>query len=177
MGFFDFLGDVVDAIDELTDNDTHYRVNCKVLELFEIGTTWKGTARVHGAGAHFNTIDVDYTTTITMPAEESHDYTRRGLLRKDLREWCGRTFANKSTVTKETIILNESEDCLSCEGFVKKIGDKWILTNNSHEAEYYGAYKLYLTQNGKDVGHEDLDYLFMADTLGYVSDVSVSKLN
>lgn len=175
MGLFDFLSDVVDVLDELTDNDTHYRVSCDTLEIFEIGTTWKGTARVHGAGEHVRTEKVDYSTIVTMPEEDTHDYTRRGLLRKDLREWCGRTFANKSTVTKETIVLNDGEDCLSCQGFIKKVENKWILTTNSHEAEYYGAYKLYLTKDGKDVGHEDLDYLFMADTLGYVSSVNVKE--
>ena len=176
MGFLDFLGDVATIVDAITDNNTHYHVTCKTLEIFEIGSSWKGTARVHGAGEHVRTEHVDFSTTVTMPEKDSHDYTRRGLLRKDLREWCGRTFANKSTVTKETIVLNNSEDCLSCEGFIKKVGSKWIITTNSREAEYYGAFKLFLTQNGQDVGHEELDYLFMADTLGYVSNVSVSKL-
>lgn len=175
MGFLDFLGEVAMVVDALSDNDTHFNVTCNTLEIFEIGTTWKGTARVHGAGEHVRTEKVNYSTTVTMPEEDSHDYTRRGLLRKELREWCGKTFANKSTVTKETIVLNDGENCLTCEGFIRKVGDKWVLTNNSHEAEYYGAYKLYITKEGKDVGHKDLEYLFMAETLGYVSSVDVHE--
>lgn len=173
MGFLDFLAGVAHVADTLSDHNTYFQVNCNTLEIFEIGTTWKGTARVHGAGNHIRTEKVDYSTTITMPPEDSQDYTRRGSLRKELREWCGKTFANKSTVTKETIVLNEGENCLSCEGFIKKVNGKWVLTNNPNEAEYFGAYKLYLTKEGKDVGYEDLEYLFKADTLGYVSSVSV----
>ena len=176
MGFLDVLLGVAEVVDALTDKDTHYQVSWKTLELFEIGTTWKGTARVHGAGEHIRTVKVNYSTTVTMPAEESHSYTRRGLLRKDLREWCGKEFANKNTVTKETIVLNKGENCLSCEGFVKQVNDKWILTNSAESAEYYGAFKLYLTKGGDDVGYEDLEYLFMADTLGYVTSVDVHKL-
>ena len=173
MGFFDFLLDVATVVDAFADKDTHYHVNCNTLEIFKIGTTWKGTARVHGAGEHLRTEKVNYSTTVTMPEEDSCHYTRRGLLRKDLREWCGKTFANKSTVTKETIILNDGENCLSCEGFLKRAGEKWILTNNSLDAEYYGAFKLYLTKEGKDIGHEELEYLFIEDTIGYVTSVSV----
>lgn len=175
MGLFDVLLGVAEVIDALSDNDTHFDVHCKTLELFEIGTTWKGTARVHGAGKHIRTEKVDYSTTVTMPEEDTAKYTRRGLLRKELREWCGEMFANKSTVTKETIILNDGENCLSCEGYIKNVDGKWLLTDSPHNAEYYGAYKLYLVKAGEDVGYEDLKYLFIEDTLGYVTSVDVKK--
>ena len=173
MGFFDFLLEVASVASAFADHDTHFQVTCDTLEIFKIGNNWKGTARVHGAGEYVRTEMVNYSTTITMPAEESQNYTRRGLLRKSLREWCGKTFANKSTVSKETIVLNNGENCLSCEGFIKKVNGKWIITTNSKDAEYYGAYKLYFTKEGEDVGYEDLEYYFMADTLAYVSSVSV----
>ena len=174
MGLFDVLYVAAEVIDLFAGNKgTCFQVACDTLEIFEIGTAWKGTARVHGAGAHVRTEHVNYTATITMPAEDSSKYTRRGLLRKELREWCGKTFANKSTVTKETIVLNPGENCLSCEGFIKKTDGKWIITANPKDAEYYGAYKLYLSKEGKDIGHDDLDYYFMAETLGRVTSVSV----
>ncbi len=175
MGLFDILLGVAEVVDALSDNDTHFDVHCSTLELFEIGTTWNGTARVHGAGNHIRTEKVNYSTTVTMPKEDTNKNTRRGLLRKELREWCGETFANKSTVTKETIVLNDSENCLSCEGYVKKVDVKWILTNSPHNAECYGAYKLYFTKKGEAVGYEDLKYLFMEDTLGYVTSVDVKE--
>ena len=119
------------------------------------------------------TIAVDYSTTVTMPKEDDLDCTRRGILRRRLREWCGKTFANKSTVAKEVIVLNDDENCLSCQGFVKEIDGKWIITNDSRDATHYGAYKLFITKGGEDVGHEDLNYYFMADTVGYVTSVDV----
>lgn len=173
MGFFDILLGAAEIVDTFRDKNTYFKVECNTLEIFEIESTWKGTARVYSVGVHVRTEKVNYSTTITMPEEDSHNYTRRGHLRKDLREWCGRTFANKSTVTKETIVLNDGEDCLTCEGFIKKVDDKWVLTRDSRDAEYYGAYKLYLTSEEKDIRHEDLEYLFIADTLGYVSSVDV----
>lgn len=173
MGILDILLGAAQIVDALSDNNTYFKVTCDTLEIFEIGTTWEGTARVHSAGKHLRTETVSYSTTIAMPKEGNSNYTRRGLLRKNLREWCGQTFANKSTVSKETIVLNKGENCLSCEGFIKKTSGKWIITNNSKDAEYYGAYKLYLTKEGQDVGYEDLEYYFEADTLGYISSVDV----
>ena len=175
MGFWDFLGEVATVVDSLSENDTHFNVTCDTLEIFEISTIWKGTAKIHGAGEHVRTENVNFSTTVTMPEEDTHNYTRRGLLRKDLREWCGRTFANTETVAKETIVLNDNENCLSCEGFIKKLNNKWVLTSSSRDAEYYGAYKLYITQDGTDVGHKDLEYLFVADTLGYISNTSIKE--
>lgn len=173
MGFLDFLLGAAEIVDALSDKNTYFNVTCDTLEIFEIGTAWEGTARVHAAGKHLKTETVSYSTTIAMPEEGNANYTRRGLLRKNLREWCGKTFANKSTVSKETIVLNKGENCLSCEGFIKKSDGKWIIVNNSRDAEYYGAYKLYLKQGGNDVGHEDLEYYFEAATLGYISSVDV----
>lgn len=170
MGFMDFL---VGVMDVLTDHDTHFKVSCDTLEIFEIGTTWKGTARVHGAGNHIRTEHVDFSTTVTMPDEDDYNRTRRSILRDRLRKWASETLANGTTLPKEAIVLNESENCLSCEGFVKQVGKKWVITTSMREAKYYGAYKLFLSKNGEELGYEELEYFFKAPTVGYVSSVDV----
>ena len=166
MGFLDFL-------DAITDDNTYFNVECTTLEIFEIGTTWKGTARVHGAGNHIETKKVSYQTRVAMPSEDSGNYTRRGWLRKDLRKWAGKTFGTGSELPRESIVLNTTENCLSCEGYAKKVGDTYVLTTKESEAQYYLAYKLNIYKDGNQLGHEDLDYYFKADTQGYVTNVSV----
>ena len=173
MKFSDFLLDILSAIDAVTAGDTRFSVSCKTLELFEIARVEEDNAIIHKAGEYVETIEMEYSTTVTMPKEDTADYTIRDLLRKDLREWCGRVFANKSTVTKQEIILNSGEDCLRCEGFVKKINGKWIITNDLQKAQYYGAYKLYVTLEDIDIGHKDLEYLFISDALGHLNSVEV----
>lgn len=175
MGFLDFLFGAAEVIDAFTDHDTHFNVTCDTLELFEIGTSWKGTARVHGAGSHVRTQAVNYTTTVTMPYEDNYNRTKRSILRDQLRNWASKTFADGFTLPKEAIVLNESENCLSCEGFLKQVGSKWVITTNMREATYYGAYKLFLTKGTESVGYEELEYLFKAPTVGYVSSVDVSE--
>lgn len=174
MGFLDFLLAAVDIVDTFTDHDTHFHVTCNTLELFEVGTSWKGTARVHGAGAHVRTETVDYSTTVTMPEEDNYNRTKRSILRDRLRDWASKTFAEGRTLPKEAIVLNESENCLSCEGFVKQVGNRWVITTSMYDAKYYGAYKLFLTKGTESVGYEELEYLFKAPTVGYVSSVDVS---
>lgn len=173
MGLLDFLFVVADTIDTFSDHDTHFKVTCDTLELFEIGTSWQGTARVHGAGSHIRTQAVSYATTVTMPHEDDHDRTKRSILRDRLRKWASETFADGSMLPKEAIVLNDSENCLSCEGFVKQVGNQWIITTNMQDAKYYGAYKLFLKKSGETVGYEELAYLFKAPTVGYVSSVDV----
>lgn len=173
MGFLDFLLGAAEVIDAFTDHDTHFKVTCDTLELFEIGTSWKGTARVHGAGAHIRTEAVNYTTTVTMPNEDDYNRTKRNILRDRLRKWASETFANGLTLPKESIVLNDSENCLSCEGFVKQISNRWVITTNMGDAQYYGAYKLFFEKSGESLGYEELDYLFKAPTVGYVSSVDV----
>lgn len=174
MGLLDVLFVAADIIDMFSDHDTHFEVTCDTLELFEIGTSWKGTARVHGAGAHVCTQSVNYSTTVSMPNEDDHNRTKRGILRDQLRNWASKTFAGGVSLPKEAIVLNESENCLSCEGFVKQVGNQWVITPNMHGAKYYGAYKLFLAKGTEAVGHEELEYLFIAPTVGYVSSVDVS---
>lgn len=173
MGFWDLLLGAAEIIDAFTDHDTHFKVTCNTLELFEVGTSWKGTARIHGAGAHVRTETVDYSTTVTMPEEDNYNRTKRSILRDQLRKWASKTFADGSTLPKEAIVLNDAENCLSCEGFVKHVGDQWIITTNMKEAQYYGAYKLFFEKGGECVGYEELEYLFKAPTVGYVSSVDV----
>lgn len=175
MGFLDTILEVANMF---IDNDRKFNVSCKTLEVFEIGTQWKGTARVHGAGEHVETISVSYETTITLPYEDNDSrYTRRGLLRKQLRDWAGNTFSNDNNITKENVVLNPSENCLSIEGFAKRVGNTWKLVDDSYNATNFCSYKLFLTdaQNGSKVGHEELKELFMAETLGRVTSVDVTE--
>ena len=120
MGFLKFLGEL--AKDFLEPSGTKYNVECKSFELFEIGTVWRGTARVHGAGAHVETVSVNVTTTVFLPDHSDNSkYTERGLLRRDLREWAGKEFALSGEISRDMVILNDGENCLSVEGYVKKV--------------------------------------------------------
>ena len=174
MSFLDLLLGAAEIIDTFADHDTHFKVTCDTLELFEVGTSWKGTARVHGAGAHLRTENVSYTTKVTMPDEDDYNRTKRSILRDRLRKWASEAFADGSVLPKEAIVLNDSENCLSCEGFIKQVGDRWVITTNVKEAQYYGAYKLFFEKDGECVGYEELEYLFKAPTVGYVSSVDVN---
>ena len=173
MGFLDFLVGAAGIIDALTDNDVPFTVKCDTLELFEIGTSWRGTARVHGAGAHVRSVNVDYSTTVRMPSEDDYNQTKRDILRKRLRSWASETFANGSTLPKEAIVLNEGENCLTCEGFVTQIGNRWVITSNSRDAKYYGAYKLYIKKRDENIGYEDLQYYFKEETTARIYGVDV----
>lgn len=174
MGFLDFLLLAADVVDTFSDHDTHFEVVCDTLELFEIGTSWRGTARVHGAGNHVQTQTVNYTTTVTMPDEDDYNRTKRSILRDRLRKWASDTFADGLMLPKEAIVLNDTENCLSCEGFVRKSGNRWVITTNVRNAQYYGAYKLFIKKGSGHVGHEELAYLFTEPTVGYVTSVDVS---
>lgn len=177
MGFLDFLGDVALVLDSVSGpSGKKYTVKCESFELFEIGTTWRGTVRVQGAGAHLQTIKTNATTTIFLPdRSDNSQYTERGLLRKDLREWVGKNFSLSGSIAKDMVMLNEGENCLSIEGYVKKVNGTWKFTSGSGSATNYGAYKLIITdEKGNLVGNEELFYLFKADTLGRVSSVDVS---
>lgn len=176
MDIFNFLGSAAMFLDALSGpSGKKYDVSCESFELFEKGTTWRGTARVHGAGAHLETIMVNANTTLFLPdRSDNSQYTPRGLLRKSLREWAGQQFAFLGTISKDMVVLNEGENCLSIEGFVKKVNDKWKLVNDAGKGTHYGAYKLCLTEkNGSVIGYEELYHLFKADTIGRVSSVDV----
>ena len=176
MGFLEFLGGAAMVLDALSGpSGKKYDVECESFELFEKGTTWRGTARVHGAGEHLETIKVNASTTLFLPDHtDSSKYTERGLLRKDLREWAGEEFALLKVISKDMVVLNEGENCLSIEGFVKKVDGKWKIVNDAGKGTHYGAYKLCFTErNGDAVGYEELHYLFKADTVGRVTSVDV----
>lgn len=173
MGFLDVLFGVAEIVDALSDNSDYFRVTCSTLEVFEIGTTWKGTARVSGAGEHIETKKVWYSTKLEMPKEGNSKYTRRGILRKNLYSWVSETFANGVSMPKEAIVLNDSENCLSCEGFAKKVDDKYVITNNQSNAQFYVAYKLNVSKDSNTLGHEDLRYYFKAETTARVTSVDV----
>ena len=173
MGFMDFVLAALNVADMFADHDTHFEVTCDTLEIFEIGTSWRGTARVHGAGAHLRTESVDYTTRLTMPEEDDYNRTRRSILRDRLLKWASDTFADGAALPKEAIVLNESENCISCEGFAKQVGGRWVITTSMRDAKCYCSYKLFLETGGKSVGYEELHRLFKADTVGYVTQVDV----
>lgn len=178
MGFWKTLFDVVDVVSDPVSalNDRTFKVTCSTLEIFEIGTQWEGTARVRGAGEHIRTEKVYYSTSITLPyRDDDSRYTRRGLLRKQLRDWLGSELSTDSKITKESVVLNSHENCLSFQGYIKKVGSKWMLVDDVNDARYYGSYKLFLTDSHDDskVGHEELSYLFMEETQGYVTRVDV----
>lgn len=176
MGFLDFLGFVANVADALSDDCKHYEVECDTIEIFEIGEHWEGTARIHGAGIHIKSQPVSYRTTIAYPNEDNNrTYTRRGMLRKNLRDWLSDNFSSMNSVPKEAVILNASENCLSFEGFAKETNEKWIVVPNANNATNFVSYKLFIYEKDghKAVGHDELFYLFKEDTLGYVSSVDV----
>ena len=181
MGFLDSFLDLVGTISEFSEGSIHdrkFKVTCTTLEIFEIGTQWKGTARIHGAGEHVKTIKVDYETTITLPYKDDDlEYSRRGLLRKQLRDWLGKTLAEDGKIVRENIVLNPSENCLSVEGFTKKVGDEWLIVDSAYEATNFCAYKLFLKDisNNSKVGHDELHELFMEETRGYITSVDVTE--
>ena len=179
------LGEPVDEMGEInTENRLPiHRPSPKLVdqntnvEIFETGEHWEGTARVHGAGKHIKTQAVSYQTTIAYPNKDDNArYTRRGMLRKDLREWLAKNFSSLSSIPKEAVVLNPSESCLSFEGFAKKENGKWMVTPNAYNATNFVSYKLFVyeKEGHKAVGHDELSYPFKEDTLGYVSSVDVS---
>lgn len=173
MGLLDILAGVATVVDAFSDHNTYFNVKCENLEIFEIGSQWKGTARVYGAGEHIKTVPVNYDTVISMPAEESSRYTRRGELRRQLREWVSKNFTESINLPKEFLVLNDSENCLSFEGYAKKVDSDYYITLSSTEAQYYVSYKLNIFQDSKMLGHKDLSYYFIEPTQGRVSSVNV----
>ena len=173
MAFLELLGVVADIISAFSDHDTHFDVTCDTLELFELSSSWRGTARISGAGNHVRTESVSFSTRVSMPDENEHNRTKRDILRDRLRKWASESFAETGTLPKEAIVLNPSENCLSCEGFVRFKDNRWVITPTSHGATHYGAYKLYFKKGSEAVGHEDLEYLFKAPTTARVSSVDI----
>lgn len=179
MGFGDILFgalEIVSALSDIADSKQIYTAKCTSLEIFEIGTEWRGTARVHGAGRHVKTERMNLSKKLTLPKEGTSQYTPRGLLRRDFRNWAGDTMtANKKPLTKDAVVINDSESCLSVEGFIKKVDGKWLLTTNANDAQYYGSYKIALIdERDTQVDYKELVYLFKAETLGRVSSVDVT---
>lgn len=175
MGLLDVLFGVASILDAVSDDSEKFEIVCTSLELFEIGTTWQGTARVHGAGRHIRTEKKHIKDSISMPKEDTHNHTRRYILRENLLKWAIDTLATGKTVSKDHIVLNPSEECLSFEGFMKQEGNSYKMTTNVSEADYYGAYKLTVYKDGKMLSHEDLHYYFKADTVARISSVNVTK--
>ena len=176
MGFLDFLGFVAEVADSFSGDCKYYIVECDTVEIFEIGEHWVGTARVHGAGKHIKTQSVSYQTTIAYPNKDDNSrYTRRGMLRKDLREWLAENFSTLNSIPKEAVVLNSSEQCLSFEGFANNKNGKWLVVPNGNNATNFVSYKLFVYERDghKMVGHDELSYLFKEDTIGYVSSVDV----
>lgn len=175
MGFLDVLAAAAEIYSAFSDNSTHFKLECSSLEIFEIGTIWQGTARTHGAGNHIETKKVSFETELIMPSENESQRTCRDILRDNLLKWASETFAYGKKLPKEAIVLNNNENCLSCEGFIKQEGSKWVITTNINEAKYYGAYKLFISKKGENLGHEDLDYYFKTPTTARVTSVDVHE--
>lgn len=178
MGFGDILFGAIkiaSALSDISESEQIYTAKCTSLEIFEIGTEWRGTARIHGAGRHVKTERVSLSKKLILPREGNSQYTARGLLRRDFRNWAGETMTvNKNPLTKDAVVINDSESFLSVEGFIKKVDGKWLLTTNANDAQYYGSYKIALIdERNTQVDYKDLVYLFKAETLGRVSSVSV----
>lgn len=173
MGFLDFLVGAATIVDAVSGfSDTRYNVECKTFELFEIGTTWRGTARVHGAGNHLETIKMNTSTTITKPHNSD---APRSLMRDELRNWAGKNFAYSGSISKDMIVINEGENCISIDGYVKKINGQWKLVNSPANATNFGSFKLYVSEsNGKEIGYEELVYLFKEATTARISSVDVT---
>lgn len=177
MGIMDLFLSAVTIADALSDKSEYFDVKCNVVEVFKIGDSWQGTARVHGAGSHVSSDSVNYSTTIKLPDESHGSYTERGLLRKELFTWLGNNFSVEGSVPKEALVLNPSENCLSFEGFAKKLGGKWMVTANEYTATNYVSYRLVVSRkkDGKILGHDELDYLFKKPTTAYVTFSSNDK--
>ena len=113
MAFLELLGLVADIISAFSDHDTHFDVTCDTLELFEISSSWRGTARISGAGNHIRTESVSFSTKVSMPDENESNHTKRDILRERLQKWASESFADAGTLPKDAIVLNSSENCLS----------------------------------------------------------------
>ena len=168
-----YIWDILSSLSSPISRYTHYTITCDTLEVFEIGFSWKGTERIHGIGSHIDTIKVNYSTNVSMPPENTENHTPRGMLRKKLLTWASETLANGTSLSKESIHLNKSEDCLSCEGFIQKINGHWVITTNARNAEYYGAFKLNVSQGNKKIYHDELEYLFKDPTVLYMNCIDV----
>lgn len=173
MGLLDLISAAAAVVDAASGKNTYFVVKCNTLEIFEIGTQWKGTARIHGAGEHIETLKANHNTVISMPDEDSHRYTRRGELRRQLREWASKTFTKGLELPKEFLVLNDGENCLSFEGYAKKIGEDYRVTLTSNGAQYYVSYKLEIYRGSEALGHEELDYYFIQPTIATVDSVDV----
>lgn len=175
MGLLDILGTVATVADMFIDHDEKFIVKCDTIEVFQIGDSWQGTVRVHGAGTHVSSDSVSYSTTIKLPESGNTTYTPRGLLRKQLRDWLGEKFSIEGSIPKEAVVLNASENCLSFEGYAKKVSGIWKMTSSLNSATHFVAYKLFVyhENNKQAVGHDELFELFKAPTVGYVTSVDV----
>lgn len=178
MGFGDFLFgafEIVSSLSDITSSKQIYTAKCTTLEIFEISNEWKGTARVHNAGCHIKTEKMDLSKKLILPKEGNSQYTPRGLLRRDFRKWAGETITDsKMPLTKDAVIINDSENYLSVEGFIRKVDGKWLITTNVNDAQYYGAYKVALiNEQNTQVDRKELIYLFKEETQGRISVVDV----
>ncbi len=171
MGFFDLVSGIADIMSGVTPE---VQLVCNTLELFELGTTWRGTARVHGAGRHIATEKVNYSTTASGMGRDYDYHQNATYMRRDLMDWANASFTNGVKLPEEAIVLNEGENCLTCEGFVKKVGGKWVITPNASEAEYYGAFKIIGTQNGTVLGNKDLDHWFKCHTKTRIMSIDIT---
>lgn len=175
MGLLDILCGVAEIVDTLSDKNTYFEIKCNTLEVFEIGTHWVGTARLQGAGEHLQTEKVNFSTKIAMPYEAPSRSTKRDVLRKNLLNWASGTFAKGDKLPKESIVLNPQENCLSCEGFAKKVGNNYEIVTDTTVADCYVSYKLIISKDSSVLGHEDLNYYFKEATTARITSVDVKN--
>lgn len=180
MGFLDLLVTGLTAYETVSNivsgDSKYYKVKCRNVEVFELREVWRGTAKVYEAGEHISSDSTCYNDKIAYPNKDDNSrYTRRGVLRKNLRESLANYYSLGQAIDKESIILNPSEDCLSLEGFAKKVNGKWMLTKNASNATNYVSYKLFFAEEStnKPVRNEELRYLFIEETLGRITRVDV----
>lgn len=159
MGLLDFMAEVYQVSSNMRDlKGVDYDVSCTHAELFEISTVWKGTARMYGAGNHIQTIPANYSTTINVPTEKG--IVQRDDLRKSMKQWLSKTFFAGNVIPRGCIVLNEAENCLSCEGFAKDNAGKWLVTNSAASATRFISFKIFLSLNGNEIDHDELYRLF-----------------
>lgn len=163
--------------DIFQDKNEYYYIQCDTVEVFELGETWQGTARVHGAGRHISTDRVSYSNSFTLCNYGALRATPRDDMRFELHQWLSNTFSLEHSVPDEALVLNPSENCLSFEGFAQKVNGKWMITSSYQAASHYVAFKLLVYKEKKKncldgktlLGNKELSYLFMDPTTVRVS--------
>lgn len=157
---FDGLGELVlDLIllgEDLKDKGHPYRIEAKTVEVFELSNKWKGTVRSSGAGRHISTQKIDCCTNITLSKDKDIDS-----FRKEFRRWVGKNFSNEDIIPKDCVKLNANENCLSVEGYAKKVNNKWRIVFNTSDASNYIAIKINAYDKNNILERAQLNRLFV----------------